>query len=1148
MARKPKATKQKIMPATNGNSYSAKDIYVLEGLEPVRKRPGMYIGTTGADGLHHLVWEVADNSIDEAMAGYAKKIEITLLPNNCVSVKDDGRGIPVERHKQTGKSALETVMTTLHAGGKFGGESYKVSGGLHGVGVSVVNALSSWLRAEVCREGVLWAQEYKRGKAQGAVKKIGKCGTTGTMVSFEPDPEIFQPAGGGKMPEFNLQTILDHMRRQAYLTKGLEIAIRDERQDTKAKDGSSLALSHSFYFEGGIVSYVRFLNAGETPKHETIFYVNREAEVNGGKKIQVEVAFQYTGDMAANELSFANNIYTGEGGMHLTGFRTALTRSLNSYAKKNEYFKKDDENLTGEDVREGLTAVISIKLPEPQFEGQTKAKLGTPEARTAVELVVGEALDEFLEKNPDEARQIIGQALLASKARLAAKAARETVLRKGALEGLMLPGKLADCQSKNPEESELYIVEGDSAGGCFSGDTKVALADGRNISLEQLVGESKKGMRHHCYTIANDGSVAIEKILNPRMTRKNARVIKITLDNNEEITCTPDHKFMLADGAYKEAARLQSNDSLMPLYRQHPKIGKRITIEGYELVFDPREHRWIFTHLLADRYNIARSTYLEIDGSHRHHRDFNKLNNNPDNITRLTREEHLVFHRQQLSKTIHRPDVVEKLRKLHRTPEFREKIRQKMLSPKMRKLLRERAQKQWSNPGYKQYMADKFLNFYYGNEEYRKRNSELLDRLQKEYWGEDRNRKTQAKRVRAYFLAHPEKRAELARLASLQWQDLNLKQWRSRKTKEQWTDAFREKRKVAYNKTYYHAALRALRDMYEKDGAISLDKYEELRKLTNDKNLLKHDTILVRFFGADPKKLETAVSHYNHKIKKIEKIAEVSDVYDIEVPGTHNFALASGVFVHNSAKQGRDRKFQAILPLRGKILNVEKSRLDKMLLSKEIRALIIAIGAAIGDDFDETKIRYHRIVIMTDADVDGAHIRTLLLTLFYRYFPRVVELGYLYIAEPPLYQIKSGKTLRYAYSDEEKEKIIREIGAAGKVKEASKIEKAGKGVRLVVIDEDAPDAATEETTDGEATPEGGKAKGVSIQRYKGLGEMNPSQLWETTMDPAHRTMQRVMIANAEAANRIFDILMGDEVAPRKKFIQTHAKSVRNLDI
>ena len=691
-----KAVKKKKQTESNSNGYTAKDIYVLEGLEPVRKRPGMYIGSTGVDGLHHLVWEVIDNSIDEAMAGFAKRISITLMPKNRVMVVDDGRGIPVEIHKQTKKSALETVMTTLHAGGKFGGESYKVSGGLHGVGVSVVNALSSWMQAEICRDGALWRQEYSRGEPKTAVKKVGKCDGSGTTMTFEPDPEIFSPQGGsasgGEKIQFDWHRILTHIRQQAYLTKGITITVTDDRAGEKAKDGSSLCTSHTFYFEGGIVSYVKYLNRAETPKHDTIFYVSKETEGASGKKILVETALQYTDDLTGKELSFANNIYTPEGGMHLTGFRTALTRALNDYAKKNELFKKEDETLTGDDVREGITAIISIKLSEPQFEGQTKAKLGTPEARTAVETVVGEGLREWLEKFSRDAQEIIGKALLAQKARKAAKAARETVLRKGALEGLTLPGKLADCQSKNPEESELFLVEGDSAGG--------------------------------------------------------------------------------------------------------------------------------------------------------------------------------------------------------------------------------------------------------------------------------------------------------------------------------------------------------------------------------------------------------------------------------------------------SAKMGRDRKTQAILPLRGKILNVERARLDKILSFKEIKALIIALGAAIGDEFNEEKLRYHRIVIMTDADVDGAHIRTLLLTLFYRHFLPIVEKGYLYIAQPPLYRVQSGKHVQYAYSDAEKEKI------AGEFKKQKLDSKKAKAA-----------AKGEEVVD-----EAAEVKGVEIQRYKGLGEMNPSQLWETTMDPAVRLMKRVSIEDATEANRIFNILMGDEVAPRKKFIQTHAKAVKNLDI
>ena len=654
MAKKEK----KIKPQNKGGGgeYNAEAIVVLEGLDPVRKRPGMYIGSTGVDGLHHLIWEVVDNSIDEAMAGYAKNISVTLLPEHRVEVTDDGRGIPVDTHKQTKKSALETVLTTLHAGGKFGGAGYKVSGGLHGVGVSVVNALSSYLRAEVCRDGELWAQEYHRGKPKAKVQKLGKCGNSGTTIIFEPDPEIFSPQDGSKMPDYDRKRILERLRQQAYLTKGIKLSFNDEREEKKEEH-----FSYSFYFEGGVASYVNYINDGLNPKHDHIFYAQKEVD-----DIMVEVSLQYVDDLQARILGFANNIYNPEGGMHITGFQTALTRSLNSYARKNNFIKESEDNLTGEDVREGLTAIVALKLRNPQFEGQTKAKLGNPEARTVVESIFGSTFGEYLEENPQDARAILEKVILALKARKAAKAAKDTILRKGALEGLALPGKLADCQSRNAADSEIFIVEGDSAGG--------------------------------------------------------------------------------------------------------------------------------------------------------------------------------------------------------------------------------------------------------------------------------------------------------------------------------------------------------------------------------------------------------------------------------------------------SAKQARDRRYQAILPLRGKILNVERARLDKMLTSNEIKALVIALGAAIAENFDISKLRYHRIVIMTDADVDGAHIRTLLLTLFYRYYFPLLQQGYIYIAQPPLYKIQKGKESFYAYSDTEKDKI-------------------SKGM-------DNP----------------------NIQRYKGLGEMNPEQLWETTMDPKNRILLQVTIDDAKEADKIFDILMGDEVAPRKLFIQTHAKTVKNLDI
>ena len=677
--------------------YGAEQIQVLEGLEPVRKRPGMYIGGTGLEGLHHLVWEIFDNSRDEAMAGHSNHIEIALLPGNFVRVVDNGRGIPIDIHKKTKVSALETVMTVLHAGGKFSGEGYEVSGGLHGVGASVVNALSSYTKAEVHRDGGKYIQEYSQGKKKYAVKKVGSSKLNGSIITFTPDLEIF------KDTTFDFNTIVSRMRQQAYLVKNLRITIIDAREYTgklslpvlKESDDvfyfSELGIeapSMSFYFEGGLASLVKFYNLTQKPVHESIFYVDKKEG-----DVQVEVALQYVERI----VPFANNTYTQEGGTHVTGFKMALTRTLNSYIKKNEMMKESEGGLTGEDALEGITAVISVKLREIQFEGQTKGKLGSPEAQGAVGTAFGEAFSSFFEENPDDAKAIVNKVILAMKARKAAKAAKDSILRKGALEGMTLPGKLADCQTRNREEAELFIVEGDSAGG--------------------------------------------------------------------------------------------------------------------------------------------------------------------------------------------------------------------------------------------------------------------------------------------------------------------------------------------------------------------------------------------------------------------------------------------------SAKMGRDRRIQAILPLRGKILNVERARIDKMLASKEVKALVIALGTSIGDTFDISKIRYNKIIIATDADVDGAHIRTLLLTLFYRYFKHIIEAGHIYVAQPPLYKIKRGKEITYAYSDEERNKII------GKVPDADLEE------LIEVATADLPaEAEAEEGAETKA-----KSTKVNIQRYKGLGEMNPDELWETTMDPARRVLKQVNIGDAIEADKVFDMLMGSEVPPRKSFIQTHAK-MANIDV
>jgi DNA gyrase subunit B len=662
----------------------------------------MYIGTTGPDGLHHLIWEVFDNSRDEAMGGFANRVEVALLPDNYIRVVDNGRGIPVDVHKQTGVSALETILTVLHAGGKFGGDEsgYKVSGGLHGVGVSVVNALSEHVIAEVHRDGAYHMQEYNIGKPKYKAKKIGPSKHQGTIITFKADVEIF------KEIKYDYKRIVNHLRQQAYLVKSMKISVIDARELSEAdqkkldlKGKQYLADEHlhvphqHFYFEGGLRSLVAFNNTYQKPVHKNIFYIEKN-DVDPAV-MSVEVALQYVDDISPRITAFANNIYNPEHGTHVTGFKTALTRTLNNYAKKGNFFsvKEKDAGFTGDDVLEGITAVISVKMPEIQFEGQTKAKLGSVEARSATESVFGEAFNTFLEENPDDAKAIINKVIIAVKARKAAKAAKDSVLRKGALEGLSLPGKLADCQTKKAEDSELFIVEGDSAGG--------------------------------------------------------------------------------------------------------------------------------------------------------------------------------------------------------------------------------------------------------------------------------------------------------------------------------------------------------------------------------------------------------------------------------------------------SAKMGRDRKTQAILPLRGKILNVERARIDKMLASEQIKNLVIALGTAIGDVFDIERLRYHKIIIATDADVDGAHIRTLLLTLFYRYFRPLIDGGFVYIAQPPLYKIQKGKDIRYAFSDEEKFAVLKDMG-----------EEVTEEVEEV-------DESEEEVEEEVSTKKGGgKAR---IQRYKGLGEMNAEELWETTMNPVNRILKQVNVDDGMMADKVFDILMGNDVPSRKSFIQNNAK-MANLDI
>ncbi len=931
-------------PKPTEQSYGAAQIQVLEGLEAVRRRPGMYIGDTVIRGLHHLVFEIVDNSIDEALAGHCTKIVVIIHPDNSVTVIDDGRGIPIDIHPQLGIPAVQVALTKLHAGGKFDKQTYKVSGGLHGVGLSVVNALSAKLVVTVKRHGKAYQQTYQRGDPVTPLEVIGETQERGTTVTFLPDAGIFQET------VFHYDILAQRLRELAFLNKGISIAFIDEREQKQ----------EVFSYQGGIKEFVEYVDKNKQPLHEVLYFQKSKDQV------EVELALRYNTGYQENMFTFVNNINTIEGGTHLSGFKTALTRIVNTFAKES----KEDLKITGEDVKEGLTAVISVKVPEPLFEGQTKTKLGNSEVFGIVSSLTHDELKAFLESHHSVARTIVQKCFEAAQAREAARKAKELTRRKGVLDGAGLPGKLADCSNKDPSKCEIYVVEGDSAGGCFSGDTPVALVDGRNLSFKELVKEAEEGKRNFCYTIQKSGEMGIEEIKNPRITKRNAEVVKVILDDGKEIICTPDHFFMTREGDYKKVIELKNDDSLVPLHRQLSKKEKRITIEGYELVWNPFQNRWIFTHLLADEWNLRKGMYLPESGEHRHHRNFNKRDNNPLNIVRLTKEGHLQLHRELASKTLHTQEV-------------------------------------------------------------------------------------------------------------------------------------KEKRKEAYNQTYFMATLKALRIIYDEQGCVEPSAYQQLRIKTKDKNLLRLDTFTERFFWNDPEEVEEAVQNFNHKIKQIVPLDQKIDVYDIEVPNTHNFALASGVFVHNSAKGGRNREFQAILPLKGKILNVEKARLHKMMENKELITLITALGTNIGDEFDLSKLRYDRVIIMTDADVDGSHIMTLLLTFFYRYMKPLIEQGHIYVAMPPLYRVQKGKQVKYAYHDAEKNQLVQAWGGM---------------------------------------------EGLNIQRYKGLGEMNPQQLWETTMDPAVRSLKKVTVEDGVVADQIFTLLMGDEVEPRREFIEKHALEVANLDV
>lgn len=1067
----------------NEEEYDSGSITSLDELEGVQERPAMYIDSTDQSGLHHLVYEVLDNSIDEALAGHCDSITVTVHSDNSASVRDNGRGIPVSEHPEKGVPAVEVIMTELHAGGKFDNDSYPISGGLHGVGVSVVNALSEEMRVRVRRDGDLWEQTYENA-VPGEIKHVRYLESdeeSGTEIRFWPSDEYMDTV------DFNGSPIRSRVKNLAYLNPGLEITFVDEKEGTE----------ETFQFEGGIREFVRDLNEAKQPLHSDVMYFEGSETTSVGHDVKVEVSMQYTDTTNSNILAFANNIETREGGYHLTGFKTAMTRIVSRYAEDSGELP-DDITLTGEDVREGLTTILSVKHPDPQFGGQTKTKLGNQGVRGVVEGLLHDEFVTYLDENQDVAQRVVAKAVKAAKARVAAKKAEETTRRKNALENTTLPGKLTDCQTRDPSEAELFIAEGDSAGGCFAGDTEVALASGRSITFEELVEEQRNGEDHYCYTVDDDDRIQLQEITNPRKTREDADLVQVTLSSGETVECTPDHEFMLRGGEYREAQNLESGDSLMPLYRKTSDSDEEGTrIDGYEMVKQPIMNAvWEYTHVLTDRYNVEHDLYDNLEGDHKHHTDFDKRNNRPDNITRLGREEHLDLHRTHIEKTLHTDEVQEELRELRQSDEFREMMSERMQEDETVEILREQAIEQWEDEEYKEFMMEAWREFYNSNPEYRQRVKERLTREAREYWSDEEHRQEQSERVKEYFENHPEEVEKRRRDAIEQWDDEELREWRSKKTEEQWDEEFRQQRRD----TYYENTMTFMKSVLEEEE--NLDNYEERRREKNDANVLTKSTTIDKFFEDEEELLE-ALDSYNHSVESVERLDKTADVYDIEIPETHNFALEYGVFVHNSARQGRDPRMQAVLPLKGKILNVERHRLDRILENNEIASMVRAIGAGVGDDFEIDDVRYETIITACDADVDGAHVRTLILTMFYRYMRPLLENGMVYAAQPPLYRVRYRGETYDAMDEAERERIV------------------------------------EETCDG--NPD-------QVQRFKGLGEMNPEQLWDTVMNPENRRLTRITVEDAAEADKMFSTLMGDAVQPRKEYIQENSDSANWVDI
>ncbi|MCT2583773.1 ATP-binding protein [Actinophytocola gossypii] len=1147
--------------------YGADDLTHLEGLDAVRKRPGMYIGSTDSRGINHLFNEILDNATDEGVGGHASRVVVTLHADGSVQVDDDGRGIPTGVHAKSKLSGVELVLTRLHAGGKFGGSGYKTSGGLHGVGASAVNALSHRFDVTVKQDGKVHAMSFARGvpgvfdgpgpkakfrKQSGlqVERRMKRGESTGTSIRYWHDARYFENGAA-----LDIEALRAKMRNTAFLVSGVSYVLRNATEGAIEEE--------VFSYPNGLVDMVDFLAPSDEKAVSGTLMITGEgvyrenaADENGvmqskvERVAEVEVALRWGTGYERTVECFTNTIRNMHGGTHRRGFDRAVLRSVqDAIGRTRGLLKPKEVPPTLEDVQEGMTAVVHVRIPEPQFTSQTKDELSTAGITKVLQGIVEQHVKAWTEarKTKTEAKTVLQKVVDASRVRLAQKQQKDAARRKTALEGAAMPPKLVDCRATGIARSELFLVEGDSALGCFTGDTMVALASGESRSFADLAADWKRGITHFGYTTNKAGRVVVAPLVEPRLTQRGAPLVRVTLDNGESVRCTPDHLFRLRDGSYRRADALAPDDSLMPLYRSVSSKSAGDKLDGYERVWMNDREEWVYTHYLADGYNVRNGLDSAANGNVRHHVDVDKRNNEPRNIRRMTWDDHATLHAAMMGEHVH---AGYRAWLAAGGQEFKSAmLTEQWKDPAFRQACLARLAALNADPTIRARIEQGFQDWYAAlSDDEKAAYAERMRVMQHEYWSSAEHRAEAAERARIYF-AKPGQRVEWSERSRAQWQDEALLAWRQQTTVAQFADpAERERQRdavVAWHRAhpefgtqhslrmkvrmkdpdtghlakiqagrarYVATVPRAERVAQQNDGRriaalkrisafLALTDGElgaayEVERLRSARTGLRYDRLLAHYDG-DVARLREAALQVNHSVVSVEPLEETADVYDLTVDGYHNFALEAGVFVHNSARHARVSEYQALLPLRGKILNVQKASLADTLRNAEIASIVQVLGAGSGRTFDLSTMRYGRVILMADADVDGSHIRTLLITLFARYMRPVIEDGRLYAAMPPLHKIttkgRNPETI-FTFTQREMEAKVAEL------------ERKGKQI---------------------VTP---------VPRFKGLGEMDSDELWDTTMNPATRSVRRITIEDADAAEAALELLMGEKVEPRRAWL------------